>query len=143
MKIVKNFGIFFLIFFSFYSRLDAESMNFLKDYSSGFLDGNDLLSQCSDYSTSDAVRCVYYVIGVYDSVDSKKYGWDYFDYPKTCDLEKFPKNIKGVQLTAIVTKYLNDHPEILHYSGARLIQMAISEAWCKTKGKIIDLDKLK
>ena len=82
-----------------------------------FVVGNDLLKYCES-SHQDACRA--YVSGVSDASQGKT--WDGGEY---C----LPDKIIIGQAVKVVTKYLNDHPEKLHYSASSLVHDAFLEAF--------------
>lgn len=79
-----------------------------------FYNGNDLLAN------SEAVFQGY-VVGIVDSL--QKAGSS-----SVC----MPARVTVGQVTAVAKKYLNDHPEDLHYSAAGLVTYALQKAFpCK------------
>jgi hypothetical protein len=92
-------------------------------------DGNELLQKCSEVPKEaqsrnglSAMWCYGYIEGIRDmrllneTVDS---------IPPDCT----PQKVTMDQMARVVVKYLQDHPERLHYMDASLVVNAISEAF--------------
>jgi len=97
------------------------------DKITGFVSGNALLEFCEtflDGGTSANIakgkQCSSYIVGVVD-IHSAFVGWK--------DLERywcFPSNNMGKsQLVRVVTKYLQEHPEDLHFLASGLVANAL------------------
>jgi len=86
----------------------------------GFFDGNKLLEDCESSNAIESVACIVYIAGVSDASQEKT--WDGLSY---CT----PDNAAIKQYMKIVTKYLNEYPERLHYSAYTLVQSALLEAF--------------
>ena len=133
-KNMKKIIIFFLCF-SFPINVSAE-INYMDDLNSGFWDGSDLNKAC--LSENEGL-CFAYIMAVFDERNAWKGGWKNLEYPKICNFLPAGK-IKLFQIVAIVKKYLNDHPEIYHFNAPKIILMAIAKAFCKSKGRVLDID---
>jgi hypothetical protein len=87
-----------------------------------FRTGNDIKAgleawERQNYSF-EATYAAGYVIGAFDTSSSVN----------VCA----PANITVGQVTALVLKYMQEHPEILHFSGDIVVNRALSNAWpCK------------
>jgi hypothetical protein len=88
------------------------------------IDGNDLLLACGHIDNDlspPAQYCIGYIGGALD------------DYAllvsegnsKVC----VPVGIPTTQLARIVLKYLNEHPDKLHYHGGELVILALSKSF--------------
>lgn len=108
----------------------------------GFRTGNDLMEEWKAYQkidqgkvravdNFDSGRFMGYVTGVLDLYE----GVDLILYIKKLGSSTFevPNGVPLGQICRIVGKYLNDHPERLHESGAVLILSALKEAFPKNK----------
>lgn len=102
-------------------------------------DGNALLKACSDFVISASVNTpidpasymgIGYCLGMVQGLTSlnnvyqNMEGRDLFCLPK--------KGIQNGQGARIITKYMEDHPELLHREGTTLSILAFKEAFpCK------------
>ncbi|HXA86129.1 MAG TPA: Rap1a/Tai family immunity protein [Candidatus Dormibacteraeota bacterium] len=99
------------------------------------IDGNTLQPKCqlalatkaeaSKFTSSefmDASFCQGYVAGVLDQISGAE-GTTVPDNEKFC-LAKIPLS----QVIKVVYKYMNEHPEQLHFDGARLIRLSLGKA---------------
>jgi hypothetical protein len=91
----------------------------------GFESGNSLKGFCDTKGWQEAV-CSGYVTGVYDMLEGIS---SENAIPPLC----VPADVTRGQLQAIVLKFLNEHPELLHYSAAALVNIAIRQAFPCTK----------
>lgn len=92
-----------------------------------FFFGNNVLEICSFESSgsndgSDPTYCMGYIAGVVDAIRGVPLP---DDMPTHC----LPPNVTLGQLRQVVVKYLEDHPEKLHYSGDAIILAALAEAF--------------
>ena len=84
-----------------------------------YIEGNELLAWCE----ADNDACPGYIMGIDDShtaylqVDSME--------PKFC----IPEGVRANQLVKIAVKFLNDHPEDLHYPASIQVITALFEAF--------------
>lgn len=90
----------------------------------GYVEGDDLNKMCNP-DPSDA--CAFYVVGVWDT-------WAIWQAPDDPESRRRgsvckPEGVGGVQLAAIVAKYLRERPESWHESAAFLIVAALAEAF--------------
>jgi len=90
--------------------------------------GNELLDRCEAYlsDTGSAAKgntCFGYLAGIADAHDDFVAGG--LHGKEWCK----PENMKGKQLVRIVTKYLQEHPENLHYTAASLVANAFRKAF--------------
>jgi hypothetical protein len=95
-------------------------------FASGFLDGNDLLEDCSAVNEQSANFssgvCNGYIAGISEMADT------ILNPGFICPSD----NITARQLVRIVIKYLNDHPEQLHERKPKVVLRALVEAFpCK------------
>jgi len=110
-----------VLLFSFNQAIAAEVY--------AFIDGNDLLETCEAYlsDTDNAEKgnqCFGYIQGLEDAQTlfvSSKHMKAIWCIPK--------KNITATQLVRVVTKYLQEHPEELHLSGASTAGVALIDAF--------------
>jgi hypothetical protein len=88
-----------------------------------FLNGQKLLDKSAVYKSGDidtadlydAAAYVYYVMGVVDA---------------TIGLGLYcPQNISSDQAAKVVSKYLNEHPELLSSSAEALVKAALIKEW--------------
>lgn len=81
------------------------------------LTGTDLYRACASANPPDQLVCAAYVAGFVQgsSIGARTY----------CA----PMEITGEQSVLIITKYLRDHPEELHYSAAILADIALAKAY--------------
>lgn len=89
-----------------------------------YTDGNSLLADCENSAPMAISLCVGYLRGVFDSYTanvSAAYISPFICHP--------PEGLELGQIERIVTKYLNEHPEKLHKSGASLVLAAMGEAF--------------
>ena len=85
--------------------------------------GNELLANCGSEIPYMRGVCLGYILGVDDRGWGKTHGG--LSY---CT----PKGLTANQLQKIVSKYLNDHPEELHYTADVLVGKALLKAFpCK------------
>ena len=95
----------------------------------GFIDGNSLLRSCTTEKQDETyyqqnASCLYYTLAI---ADSSKCGTAVNGYSWQPQ-----KNVIASQLTKVVTKWLLQHPEELHYSANGLVGAALQNAFpCK------------
>jgi hypothetical protein len=88
----------------------------------GFLDGNDLLTWCSESRTA---RCGAYDLGVADAMElSRTDGGNLAGFRAS-----IPPPVTSKQVEDIVTQFLREHPESRHLSAAGLVAKALAEAF--------------
>lgn len=105
-------------------------------------DGNNLLQRCNEAvrqaetnfrnTTLDAEWCLGYVGGFVDSLDA-------VEMYESADFEEYKSNRRALicfpedstigQDIRIVVKFLQDHPEKLHYRERNLVFMALQQAF--------------
>lgn len=85
-----------------------------------FLNGNTLKTLCN---MQDETVCRAYVLGVIDSAMTLQASG--FSTVSICT----PGEVSGEQATAIVEKYLTEHPEELHTAASSLVLQAIGIAF--------------
>ena len=88
----------------------------------GFQSGNQLLMLCKDsFGSFNNGVCLGYVSGVTDTMGSN-----------IC----LTSGVTVQQLDSVVKKYMNEHPEILHYLASSIIREALIKAFpCSSKRK--------
>lgn len=96
------------------------SSNILSDASAYFYDGNQLIPMMREGERAErsengadylkASRFMGYITGVADALGTS-----------VC----LPDNVTIAQLGAVVTKYLNEHPDQWHLTGSHLIESAL------------------
>jgi hypothetical protein len=94
-----------------------------------YIDGNILLEQCTTEKNNDVyfqnhAYCLAYIEGVADSFscNSPLFGFRWRVAP----------GIIAHQLEMVVTSYLKNHPEALHYSASSLVAEALDASFpCK------------
>ena len=89
----------------------------------GFKTGGEVLQTCEDESDIMIVSCIDYLMGVADTFSLVM---------KTSHVAKvicIPPKVNGGQLSKVVVKYLNEHPEDLHYTAAGEVFYAYREAF--------------
>jgi Rap1a immunity proteins len=94
-------------------------------------DGNQIYENCNA-EKDDVVyhqnyaACLFYILGVVDALQLGK------SLYKNDDIFCIPENVRAGQLSAIVLKYLKDHPEERHWSASALVALALKGAFpCK------------
>lgn len=94
-------------------------------------DGNELLRDCTASVRRDGVDsyragwCLGYLAGVRHTRSL---------YTKFPSVDCTPQEVTSGQIKSIVVKYLQDHPEKLHYTNYGLVNMALNEAFpCKAQ----------
>lgn len=89
--------------------------------------GSDLVILCSANDNSfRSGLCAGFIAG---SIQRDKIA-GYMD-PKSRYTCNFPSNATNAQLTAIVRKYLNDHPEKWNHMASSLVLIALRDAFCR------------
>jgi hypothetical protein len=82
--------------------------------------GNTIKAECGSSSLVEKSLCLGYITGVSDV----------FKDTSIC----YPKGVTAGQIESIVIKYLNEHPDRLHYSADSLVLDALGKAFpCKVK----------
>jgi len=94
------------------------TQNALSDYYSG----EDLLKQCE---SDQYLFCIGYAVGTHDAVFLEMENGGSFNNIRFCTR----KGISTGQIKRVVNKYLNDHPELLHYGASSLVLFALQEAF--------------
>jgi hypothetical protein len=88
------------------------------------LTGNDWLDACNNAeSTPKYAMCVGYLSGTLDGIRLMQKATG------TIILCEPPQGITLAQWVAIIRKYLNDHPEQLHYMAASIIPGIVKQAF--------------
>ena len=85
-----------------------------------YIDGNKLHEFC----TTNYTMAHGYVSGVFDR-SSTAYAATLSPSVMLCS----PQSSKTTQLTDVVCKYLEENPEVRHYGGAAITEMALTEAF--------------
>ena len=95
-----------------------------------FETGNDLWMMCGSTSTGlPPARCESYVIGTFDGYQTISQ-YNAINGPRICAVG----DISNHQITDVVRRYFEIHPEDRHYSAASSIYVALSQAFpCRTK----------
>ena len=89
--------------------------------SRNYLTGNKLYEMCTSTSSD---LCLGYVMGVSDALNLSTF--------KQNKIFCSPTSVSAHQELAVVIKYLRDHPDTRHYSGASEIGVALAMAFpCK------------
>lgn len=91
------------------------------------LSGEQLKEHCDYELRADIYKnegfhlsaCSYYVGGVFDGIYQKARAWEF------C----WPESVTPNQVTLVVAKHLNDHPEELHLRASALVVKAVEDAW--------------
>ena len=92
-----------------------------------FYTGNELLTYCESELIGEENICVGYLIGI-DDVIGVLEDWNLLIRREFC----IPVNVIGKQLKLVFIKYLNVHPEKLHFSASSLAMNAFNESFpCK------------
>jgi hypothetical protein len=101
------------------------------------VDGTILLDNCTeaikyiDNKNDPSINftavnyCVGYISGINDLHTSFIASVSCFDPPKYC----VPQQIKPEQLVQVIVRFLNIHPEDLHFQGSDLIIAALKDAF--------------
>ena len=89
----------------------------------GFKTGGEVLQTCEDESDMMIVGCIEYLVGV---ADGFKALMETNHVPKVICI---PPKVNGGQLSKVVVKYLNEHPEDLHYAAAGEVFAAYIKAF--------------
>jgi Rap1a immunity proteins len=89
---------------------------------SRFYSGNDLWSLCSGNSGIQSGLCMGYVRGIADAMMVQPPG---VAGRRAC----FPEQVTAEQARDVVKRYLEQHPEVRHYSAASLAAEALAEAF--------------
>lgn len=86
-----------------------------------FQTGSRLLEMCSADESGNQSYCLGYIAAMADtfSCDSPLMGFSW----------KPSSRITNGQLVKVVTKWMNDHPENLHYSASSLVANALQDAF--------------
>ena len=87
--------------------------------------GNDLWSRCSGKGDLNIGLCGGFVVGITDAMMGSGGG---ISGRRAC----IPLSVLVEQITDVVKRYLEQHPEQRHYSAASLVAQALSETFpCK------------
>jgi hypothetical protein len=90
-----------------------------------FFDGNRLLDLCTSLNPADADGCPAFVAGVADTMSAiQETGGSVFGW-RAC----IPKDVIVGQAKDIAVRFLRTHPEMRHYAAAKLLAMALGEAF--------------
>ena len=92
-----------------------------------FIDGNTLHTRCnSPEDVYDKASCLWFVIGVADAIGGPNKGYQGRTF---CH----PSSVLTGQLRDVVKKWLNENPQLRHFTAVSLTAKALSEAFpCKT-----------
>ena len=85
------------------------------------VNGARLWASCNSNSESDREDCRDYASAIFGIMSNDS---GFFDW-RAC----FPSGVSRLQLQAVLTKFLNNHPESLHHSGADLAARAYAESF--------------
>lgn len=88
----------------------------------GYLDGNELLTWCSESITA---RCGAYDMGVADAMQFFRTDGGNLTGFRAC----IPPPVTSKQVEDIVMKFLREHPELRHLSAAGLVINALADAF--------------
>lgn len=83
-----------------------------------FYDGNKLLAECADEQN---LLCIGFIIGVADTYEFFSNG----QARAVC----LPPNVTVQQIRDVAANYLNDHPDVRHYSAESIVLKAWMEAF--------------
>jgi Rap1a immunity proteins len=90
-----------------------------------FLTGNDLLDLCR----RNRLECVGYVMGATDVLSQQPvFQWQQSETPMTVSV-CIPEHVSGDQVTDVVLRELNSHPERRHLSAWNLVAVALYAAF--------------
>ena len=89
-----------------------------------FLSGSDLLQKCESDSVAESNTCDGYILGILDFQEALV-GWSRLDEPIFCT----PDSAISGQLIKVVIKYLNEHPEKLHFAASGAVTNALGIAF--------------
>jgi hypothetical protein len=96
-----------------------------------FVDGNSLLSACTDPAPNMQSYCLGYIEGVADWLNVLYH----LDNGNGC----VPPEVTGIQIRDVVLNHLRTHPQDRHWEGSTLTVIAINKAWCPAKPPQVDL----
>ena len=89
-----------------------------------FLDGNALLTRCTDAGPVE-VECIGYVEGIADAMAAIQAHDGSLQGSRAC----IPDTVLSTQVRDIVTRFLREHPELRHVSAASVVAHALAEAF--------------
>ncbi len=86
--------------------------------------GNELLETCKNESSMfSSGACLGFVQGVTEGLLLQ--AGTFKQKPLVC----LPEGVTFGQMRDVVVKYLSEHPELRHYTGAQLTVLALANAW--------------
>jgi hypothetical protein len=89
-----------------------------------FISGNELHGALVNFKSTrqnlDGAKGVGYVMGVHDALNGRTSAGYCF---------QSPKNVTSGQLSDVVLKYLEDNPQLRHYSGNSLVSAALAQSF--------------
>ena len=89
-----------------------------------FLNGSQLLQKCESDSNAAYETCSGFILGIHD-YNEALVGLEILPTKTFCA----PLDATAGQLVKVVTKYLNEHPENLHYAAGSEVPVALMEAF--------------
>lgn len=89
-------------------------------WSAGWTSGNDLAKHCQEEGNFISGVCTGYIVGVADVVDG---------FLSEHELFCIPPGATVGQITSVVSKYMDEHPEYLHYVGSNSVILALGTAF--------------
>ena len=88
-----------------------------------YMTAAQLLERCESVANVDKAVCLGYVQGAVDTFESVM---SLGAWPKNFCI---PQQVTLVQLSKVLVKYLNEHPEDLHYMADNEVHMAFMKAF--------------
>lgn len=89
-----------------------------------YVTGSDLLQKCESDEVWNYAACDGYIMAI-DDYQETLVAWSNLDEPFFCA----PAKASSSQLVKVVTKYLNEHPEKLHFGAGGLVANALQDAF--------------
>lgn len=94
-----------------------------EEFTEGYVDGNKLWDICRSDVRENA--CDWYVLGVADAMSVAQTKGGSIGGWRMCG----PENVSVVQVKDVAARFLREHPELRHLSGASLVARALAEAF--------------